>query len=55
MAASIRLRFQLADAELFEKTLDEYDEAVDAGEMSEDKAVENAQALALGMLKVKVD
>ena len=49
---NITVRLSLEDATLLETTLAEYDAAVDRGELSEEEALDNANALASGMLRI---
>lgn len=54
MASDLTLLLSFEDPDLLNDSLEEYACAVKRGEMSEEDALSNAQALALGMLKIDV-
>lgn len=48
----VRLHLGFEDSDLLDRTIVEYQHRIEAGEISEEEAVADAEALALGMLKI---
>ena len=55
MAGGISFHIGFEDPKLLESTLDEYSLAVESGSLDESEAVDNLEALALGMMRMETD